>query len=177
MAAPHITASIRNPADPGGDAVTNRVLVRDTTEPFGDAAQIARIMGLPSWREMNSLSLVDRIEQGLPLQAAERVARVMAPDDPQAKFTLVSRSTWSRLQKRPRRHLTREASERVHGIARVLVEARRLWADDEPAMVRFLNRPHLLLGGRTPLDVARESTTGADLVVRIIGEARAGVAV
>ena len=44
-------------------------------------------------------------------------------------------------------------------------------------MVRFLNRPHLLLGGRTPLDVARESTTGADLVVRIIGEARAGVAV
>ena len=58
-----------------------------------------------------------------------------------------------------------------------LLEARRLWADDGPAMVRFLNRPHLLLGERTPLDVARESTAGADLVVRIIGEARAGVAV
>ena len=84
-------------------------------------------MGLPSWRKMNSLSLVDRIEQGLPLQAVECVARVMAPDDPQAKFTLLSRSTWSRLQKRPRRHLTREAGERVHGIARVLLETRRLW--------------------------------------------------
>ena len=157
--------------------MTDRALARDTPEPIADAAEIARLMGLPSWRKMNSLSLVDQIEEGLPLRAAERVAQVMAPDDPGAKFTLLSRSTWSRLQKRPRQHLTREASERVHGIARVLVGARRLWAGDESAMVRFLNRPHLLLGGRTPLDVARESTAGADLVVRIIGEARAGVAV
>lgn len=157
--------------------MTDRAPASGTMEPLGDAAEIARLMGLRSWRKMSSLSLVDQIEQGLPLQAAERVAQVMAPDDPGAKFTLLSRSTWSRLQKRPRQHLTREASERVHGIARVLVEARRLWADDEAAVVRFLNRPHLLLEGRTPLDVARESTTGADLVVRIIGEARAGVAV
>lgn len=152
-------------------------LASGTSEPVGDAAEIARLMGLPSWRQMNSLSLVNRIEQGLPLQVVERISRAMAPDDPRAKFTLLSRSTWSRLQRRPRQHLTREMSDRVHGVARVLLEARRLWAGDEPAMVRFLNRPHLLLGGRTPLDVARESTAGADLVVRIIGEARAGVAV
>ena len=67
--------------------------------------------------------------------------------------------------------------ERVQGVARVEFEAGRLWSGDQAATVRFLNRPHLLLGGRTPLDVARESTAGADLVVRIIGEARAGVAV
>ena len=148
-----------------------------TTEPVGDAAEIARLMGLRSWRKMNSLSLVNQIEQGLPLQVVEQIARAMAPDDPRAKFTLLSRSTWSRLQRRPHQHLTREMSDRVHGVARVLLEARRLWAGDESAMVRFLNRPHLLLGGRTPLEVARESAAGADLVVRIIGEARAGVAV
>ena len=157
--------------------VADGALASGTSEPVGDAAEIARLMGLPSWRQMNSLSLVNRIEQGLPLQVVERISRAMAPDDPRAKFTLLSRSTWSRLQRRPRQHLTREMSDRVHGVARVLLEARRLWAGDEPAMVRFLNRPHLLLGGRTPLDVARESTAGADLVVRIIGEARAGVAV
>ena len=84
---------------------------------------------------------------------------------------------WAGLQKRSRQHLTHELIERVHGVRRVLLEARRLWKNDRPAMVRFLNRPHLLLGGRTPLEVARESTAGADLVVRIIGEARAGVAV
>ena len=157
--------------------MTDRALAGETTEPLGDAAEIARLMGLPSWRKMSSLSLVDQIERGLPLQAAERVAQVMAPGDPRAKYTLLSRSTWSRLRKRPHRHLTREVSERVYGIARVLVEAQRLWAGDESAMVRFLNRPHLLLDGRTPLDAARKSTAGADLVVRIIGQARAGVAV
>ncbi len=157
--------------------MTDGALAGGKTEPVSDAAEIARLMGLPSWRQMNSLALVNQIEQGLPLQVVERISRAMAPDDPRAKFTLLSRSTWSRLQRRQRQHLTREMSDRVHGVARVLLEARRLWADDEPAMARFLNRPHLLLGGRTPLDVARESTAGADLVVRIIGEARAGVAV
>lgn len=157
--------------------MTDGALAGGATEPVSDAAEIARLMGLPSWRQMNSLALVNQIEQGLPLQVVERISRAMAPDDPRAKFILLSRSTWSRLQRRPRQHLTREMSDRVHGVARVLLEARRLWADDGPAMVRFLNRPHLLLGERTPLDVARESTAGADLVVRIIGEARAGVAV
>lgn len=157
--------------------VTDGALAGGKTEPVSDAAEIARLMGLPSWRQMNSLALVNQIEQGLPLQVVERISRAMAPDDPRARFTLLSRSTWSRLQRRQRQHLTREMSDRVHGVARVLLEARRLWTDDEAAMVRFLNRPHLLLGGRTPLDVARESTAGADLVVRIIGEARAGVAV
>ena len=157
--------------------VTDGALAGGKTEPVSDAAEIARLMGLPSWRQMNSLALVNQIEQGLPLQVVERISRAMAPDDPRARFTLLSRSTWSRLQRRQRQHLTREMSDRVHGVARVLLEARRLWTDDEAAMVRFLNRPHLLLGGRTPLDVARESTAGADLVVRIIGEARAAVAV
>ena len=41
--------------------MTNRLLARPTTEPFSDAAQIARIMGLPSWRKMNSLSLVTSV--------------------------------------------------------------------------------------------------------------------
>ncbi len=157
--------------------MTDKVLAGETTEPLGDAAEIARLMGLPSWQRMSSLSLVDQIERGLPLQAAERIAQVMAPGDPREKYTLVSRSTWSRLRTRPRRRLTREVSERVHRVARVLLEARRLWTDDDSAVVRFLNRPHLLLGGRTPLDATRESTAGADLVVRIIGQARAGVAV
>ena len=100
-------------------------LASGTTESFSEAAEIARLMGLPSWRKMSSLSLVNQIEQGLPLQAVDRVAQVMAPDDPHAKFTLLSRSTWSRLQKRSRQQLTREMSERVHGVARVVLEARR----------------------------------------------------
>lgn len=59
--------------------MTDKVLDGETTEFLGDAAEIARLMGLPSWRRMSSLSLVDQIERGLPLQAAERIAQVMAP--------------------------------------------------------------------------------------------------
>ena len=114
--------------------MTDKVLAGETTEPLGDAAEIARLMGLPSWQRMSSLSLVDQLERGLPLQAAERVAQVLAPGNPRAKYTLLSRSTWSRLRKRPRLRLTREASERVHRVARVLLETRRLWAGDDSAM-------------------------------------------
>ncbi len=142
-----------------------------------EAVRIARLMGLPKWSEMSDLALVKRIETGLPLHVVEKVARVISPDDRVAKFALVSRSTYSRLRKKPKRHLTKDMSEKLYGLARVLDEASRLWNGDGKAVARFLNRPHPLLERRTPFDVAKESTVGADLVVKIIGEARAGVAV
>ena len=61
-------------------------------------------------------------------------------------------------------------------MTRVLDEALVLWKGDRQAVARFLNRPHPLLDGRTPLAVAKESTAGAELVVRLVGEAHAGVA-
>ena len=65
--------------------MTDRALAGGGTGPVSDAAETARLMGLPSWRKMNSLSLVNQVERGLPLQVVERVARVMAPDDPRGE--------------------------------------------------------------------------------------------
>lgn len=141
------------------------------------ATRIARLMGLPTSGGMTDLALVKRIEKGLPLRAVEEVARVVDPDDKATKFAFVSRSTYSRLKRARKNHLSKELSEKLHGVARVLDEALQLWKGDRKAVGRFLNRPHSLLEGRTPFDVARESTVGADLVAKIIGEARAGVAV
>lgn len=67
--------------------------------------------------------------------------------------------------------------EEVTREQRVWKEALRLWHGDEAATTRFLNYPHQLLHGRSALDVARESDAGAERVVKIIGAARAGVAV
>ena len=142
-----------------------------------DAARIAHLLGLRNWKEMSDYALAKRVENGLPLEAVEKVASVISPDDKKAKFSIVSRSTYSRLQKRQRQYLTKDMSEKLHGIVRVLAEADRLWNGDTKAVGRFLKRPHPLLEGRTPLDMATESTVGASLVVKIIGEARAGVAV
>ena len=59
----------------------------------------------------------------------------------------------------------------------VRVEALHLWGGDQEAADRFLSRPNQLLDGRQPLAVAQESVAGAKRVVKLIGAARAGVAV
>ncbi len=146
-------------------------------EQIGDAAAISRLMGLQQWSEMSDLALADRVAAGLPPGVVDRVASIMALGDPSAKFSLVSRSTYSRRRKQPQQHLAPDISGRIYGVARVLHEALSLWHGDGDSVRRFLNRPHPLLEGRTPLDVARDSVAGAELVGQIIGRARAGVAV
>lgn len=141
-----------------------------------DAARIARIMGLSNWKTMTELALVNQIERGLPLKAVENVAHVIGQDDKKMKFEILSRSTYSRIQNRKNKQLSKDISEKLHGITRVIDQAMQLWNSDRDAVTRFLYRPHPMLTGRTPLDVAKQSTVGADLVVKIIGEARAGVA-
>lgn len=59
----------------------------------------------------------------------------------------------------------------------VRLAALALWDNDGDAADRFLERPHPLLGGRTPAAVARESKAGADRVALLIGQADAGVAI
>lgn len=51
-----------------------------------------------------------------------------------------------------------------------------LWDGDEDAARRFLERPHPLLEGRTPREVAC-APEGADRVESLIGRADAGVAI
>ena len=62
-------------------------------------------------------------------------------------------------------------------MGRVLDRAARAFGGDEAMVRRFLTRPHPLLEGQTPFEVARASAAGADAVIRILEEAEAGVAV
>lgn len=55
--------------------------------------------------------------------------------------------------------------------------ALELWDGDEEAARRFLERPHPLLEGQTPVAVARGSKAGADRVALLIRRADAGVAI
>jgi uncharacterized protein (DUF2384 family) len=47
---------------------------------------------------------------------------------------------------------------------------------DEDGAVAFLFRPHTLLDGRRPIDLAKESVAGTALVLNLLAEAEAGVA-
>ena len=61
-------------------------------------------------------------------------------------------------------------------IARVFEMSVAVFGGDDKAR-EFLERPHMMLGNKTPIEVAAESDTGADLVINIIGRAAYGGAV
>ena len=139
--------------------------------------RIAQLMGLQRWQSVTALDLVEHVERGLPLSAVEHLSKLLVREGAKESYELVSRSTIARIRKKPKKLLSREVSERVYAMARVLGVAYEVWRGDADAAVRFLRRPNALLEGRTPLDVATESTAGADLVVELLGAAQAGVAV
>jgi putative toxin-antitoxin system antitoxin component (TIGR02293 family) len=143
-------------------------------ERRSEATRMAWLLGLPA---LNDLDLVRRVERGFPAKAADTLARRV---DPMGRFfratDIIPRSTYHRRVK-ARQALTKEESERLFALAKVFSELIRQYQSDLERAAEFLGRKHALLGGRTPLDVAKESTAGADLVLKVLARADAGVAV
>lgn len=73
--------------------------------------------------------------------------------------------------------LAREMSERLYEVGRVVALAERIYHGDDAAMGRFMRRPHQLLSGSAPLDMARSSSAGAEAVINLLRRAEAGFAV
>lgn len=141
-----------------------------------EPVQIARILGLPRWDTFDDLKLVESIRRGVPARSAEHVVRALDPQGAHLKtYDLVPKATLHR-RLDDDKPLSTDASETLWQVARVYIEARRQYRDGESALA-FLFRAHPLLGGRRPFDVARETTAGSDLVVKILAQAEAGVAV
>ena len=68
-------------------------------------------------------------------------------------------------------------SERLYEVSRVLDAVSRTYHGDKAAIARFLEKPHRLLGGHTPLGMARSSSAGAEAVINMLRRAEAGFAV
>jgi putative toxin-antitoxin system antitoxin component (TIGR02293 family) len=60
-------------------------------------------------------------------------------------------------------------------VAEITAVAERVWRDSEEAL-RFLDRPHPLLAGARPRDVAVASNDGANQVICILGRLVHGTA-
>jgi putative toxin-antitoxin system antitoxin component (TIGR02293 family) len=140
-----------------------------------EAALIARFMGLPRWNEIDDLLLVDHVAKGLPAGTAERVMRRI---DPEQRFLkaddVIPRTT---LHRRKGGSLTKDESEKILALARVFAETLRLYNNDAVSAGHFLMRNHPMTGNRPPLALALASIAGADLVLKILAQADAGVAV
>jgi putative toxin-antitoxin system antitoxin component (TIGR02293 family) len=141
-----------------------------------DASRIAEFMGLPKWQDMDDLGLVDSIRRGLPVATAKKVAQRV---DPGGRFfspsDIIPRSTLHRREK-TKSPFTKDESEKIIALSKVFSAVIAIYHGDLQRSAQFLMSRHAMLGDRTPLELAKESSVGADLVLKILALANAGVA-
>jgi putative toxin-antitoxin system antitoxin component (TIGR02293 family) len=125
-------------------------------------------------RPTSPLEIIGRIKEGLPVKALDRVCLVLAPDDLDFKYQLVSRATLARRKSRHEK-LSVDEGDRVVRLARVWAFARDVWGSEDEAR-SFFFRPHMLLEGRQPIDVVLATDLGARLVEDILGQLKYGSA-
>lgn len=138
--------------------------------------QVAVYLGIRSRREqaVSPFALIERIEEGLPITALNRVSHFMAPSDVNFKYLIIPRATLARRKKR-RDKLSVDEGDRVVRLAKAWAFAREVWGSDEDARAFFF-RPHQMLEGRKPIDVLLGTDTGARLVEEILGRLKYGSA-
>lgn len=116
-----------------------------------------------------TIALVDLIDRGLPIAAVDQLARQVAPDDRNFKYNFVSRPTYARRKAQGAAgRLSKAESTRLVRFVRIWEMALRVWKDEDAARA-FLQRPHMLLDGRTPLAVVLSGEVGGQLVEDILG--------
>lgn len=137
---------------------------------------LAMLMGLERPRRFNRLLLSDQIAHGLPFTIAVSTCKRIDPQG--ARFTIldiVKSATYHR-RKKDKKPLSKDASETIYGVLRVYYEALRHYRDREAAQA-FMFRPHALLDGLAPIEVAKQSSAGVDAAIDILEGAEAGVAI
>jgi putative toxin-antitoxin system antitoxin component (TIGR02293 family) len=141
-----------------------------------EASLIARFLGLRGWSSMSDIRLVERVSAGLPLSAAYALVRHIDPEGERLQVEdIIPRASYYR-RKAQGKPLSKQQSQSIFALSKVFAETLRQYHDDKESASLFLSRKHALLGGRSPLDVARESTAGADLVLKLLARAEAGIA-
>ena len=119
-----------------------------------------------TWDELDRL-----VQAGLPKRSLQLVAeRAIEPGASVNEFvySVVPPATFKR-----RTRLSADESERTERLARVVALAEAVWQNAREARI-FLNRPHPLLDGETPLNVAR-TEIGARRIERLLHDAAHGL--
>ncbi|WP_184714573.1 antitoxin Xre/MbcA/ParS toxin-binding domain-containing protein [Caulobacter sp.] len=125
------------------------------------------LLGIEGLEPASPWALAHSIEAGLPVAALEQFTEIMAPDDALFKYRLVPKATLQRRKKSTGR-LTTDEGDRLVRLARVFSFAIEIYGSPDRAR-EFLRRPHTMLGGKPPLDVALTTSPGTDLVINLLG--------
>ena len=134
---------------------------------------IETLLGVKPGVHSSRLMQPSSIEKGLPVAALDRLADSVAPGDARFKFRLIPKATLERRRKSATQRLTSEEGDRLARLAKVFSFALDIYREPERAR-EFLGRPHPMLDGKAPLDVALATSPGADLVINLLGRAAYG---
>lgn len=145
-----------------------------TAVPANEATRVAKLLAILRRRALSEVDLARCVSRGLPSTSAVGLSkalgkkRVVGPIIPEASLRRARSSNTP---------LSKELSERLYEISRVVDALRIAYHGDQQAVDGFLHRPHVLLDGDTPFDMARSSSAGAEAVLNLIRRAAAGGAV
>ena len=142
--------------------------------PGSEAGRIGMLLGLKAPQRLDDIELADHISRGLRVEAAETLAQFVGRA--LVVGSLIPEATLRRAKKK-RKPLSREMSERLYELSRIVDAVHRTYPGNPAAAARFLEKPHMLLGGRTPLEMAQSSSAGAEAVINLLRRADAGFAV
>lgn len=136
-------------------------------------ASVEALLGVERSGEGSLLGLADSIQSGLPVSALDRLAAHVSPYDAGFKFRMIAKATLERRRKSASRRLTSEEGDRLARLAKVFSFALDIYKDEDRVRA-FLARPHAMLDGKPPLDVALATGPGADVVINLLGRAAYG---
>ncbi len=144
--------------------------------PLSDARRLADFIGLDRAGSIDDLGLVERVTKGFPVRTVSNVVKRIDPDGRFVRETdIIPKSTLHR-RGRDRKPLSQDESERLLALSRVFAETLRIYHDDSARAAQFLVTAHPLLASATPLTLAIQSIAGAELVLKLLAQADAGVA-
>ena len=141
--------------------------------PGSEVTRVARLLDLEEPDNLNDVQFARRVSRGFYTRSVTALAAVLGTK--RVVGPVVPEATLRRARKANKR-LSREISERLYEVGRVVDAVSRAYHGDRNAIEEFLNRPHPLLEGETPFDMARSSSAGAEAVLNLIRRAEAGVA-
>ena len=142
--------------------------------PANEATRIARLLSIDEPNILSEVQLARRVSEGLPASATLALSEVLGRN--RVVGAVVPEASLRRARK-SNKPLSRELSERLYEVGRVVDAVSCAYDGDRNAIENFLNRPHVLLEGDTPFDMARSSSAGAEVVLNLIRRAEGGVAV
>ncbi len=140
--------------------------------PASETMRVAKLLAIDGSETLSDVQLARHVADGLFPQAAMSLSavvgrkRIIGPVVPEATFR--------RMLKAGKR-LSRNHSERLYGVGRVVDALGRAYHGDREAIDMFLSQPHPLLEGQTPFNMARSSSAGTEAVLNLIRRAEGGI--